>query len=202
MRILAISIIITSILLSGCAKILSPGATEFKCSSEGEGVCADVTTVYRNRHNIDTLKAEKKIYDEETYISEKCEFLKTNNGEEGYNSEYDNCVSNAKREYKQLKQSIKERGANGETEKRSSELYQVLKGDEGIPLRQPDEVISIWVAPYKTDTGDLVYSHYIYAIRKKSDWLFTTEDEQVKSLKQSKQYSPLQPFIPENEVIK
>ncbi|MGA1847262.1 type IV conjugative transfer system lipoprotein TraV [Deferribacter abyssi] len=201
-RVAIILFIGISVMFSGCAKVLSPGATEFKCPAKGTGVCADVTTVYQNRHNIESLKF-KELPDKDTYIEEKCGFLKNTSESEG-NFEYNDCVYRASKEYDKLKKQIK-----SSLQKKSittgignKALYKALRADEGIPLRQPDEVISIWIAPYKNDSGDLVYSHYIYAVRKKADWLFIPENEQTKILRQSKQFNPLKPYLPESKIIR
>ncbi|MCB4205594.1 type IV conjugative transfer system lipoprotein TraV [Deferribacterales bacterium Es71-Z0220] len=204
MRKPAIMLLISfAVMFSGCAKMLSPGATEFKCPAKGTGVCADVTTVYQNRHNIETLKF-KDLPDKDTYIEEKCGFLKNSSENKG-NFEYNDCVYRASKEYEKLKKQAKIEDKNTKLKilaTGNETLYKALRADEGIPLRQPDEVISIWIAPYKTDTGDLVYSHYIYAVRKKSDWLFIPESEQTKILRQSKQFNPLMPYLPESKIVK
>ncbi|KAA0257529.1 type IV conjugative transfer system lipoprotein TraV [Deferribacter autotrophicus] len=204
MRKPAIMLLISfAVMFSGCAKMLSPGATEFKCPASGTGVCADVTTVYQNRHNIEALKF-KDLPDKNTYIEEKCGFLKNSSESEG-NFEYNDCVYRAGNEYEKLKKQAKIEDKNTKLKVLATgneTLYKALRADEGIPLRQPDEVISIWIAPYKADTGDLVYSHYIYAVRKKSDWLFVPESEQTKILRQSKQFNPLMPYLPESKIVK
>lgn len=40
------------------------------------------------------------------------------------------------------------------------------------PLRTPEEVIPVWVAPYVNKDGDLVDAHYIYMVVRHPHWIY------------------------------
>ncbi|GAB1537111.1 MAG: type IV conjugative transfer system lipoprotein TraV [Geovibrio sp.] len=180
MRTLNIAVILScAILFGGCsAKILNPvGESEFGCSIQGEGgVCASFEDVYHNRSDVDALKRSKELPAIDIYIEEKCTIYQLTEEQE----RYDNCVKDARKAYKlQSKSStdISVATKNAQTFETAGSLRNIVKAKEGIPLRQPESVTRIWIAPYQNDMGDLVYSHFIYVVQKRPHWLFVPEED-------------------------
>lgn len=42
----------------------------------------------------------------------------------------------------------------------------------GFPLRTPEVVIPVWIAPYINRDGDLVDAHYVYMVIKHPAWIY------------------------------
>jgi len=142
-------------------------------------VCASVQDVYKNRQDIEGYKKEqryKELPDLEEYIERECGVEKFLDDKTAYRM----CEMDAKEKYKNLVKEKHEK-VTGNTKypgKTSSDFLKgVVKAKEGIPIRQPEKVTRIWIAPYENDMGDLVYSHFIYVIEDKSNWVFTQEDK-------------------------
>lgn len=163
----------------GCsAKMLNPvGESEFSCSRNDGGVCASLGDVYKNRGDIDAFRESQNnpLYGLNSYIEEKCTIHKLLDDDTSYN----NCVKEAKKTYKQIQKSsggsIPVISQNSQTLPQS--LNRVVQAKEGIPIRQPESVARIWIAPYENDMGDLVFSHFIYVVKNRSNWVFTPEEE-------------------------
>jgi len=167
-----------SLNISGCAKALNPvGNSTFSCPTVDNGVCASVEDVYENRHDIEGYKNEqkyKRLPELKEYIEQECgveKFLEDKVA-------YDICKERAEEKYKKLVKGISKQVTENRKypAKGSSDfLKDVVKAKEGIPIRQPEKVTRIWIAPYENDMGDLVYSHFIYVVENESNWIFTPE---------------------------
>jgi type IV conjugative transfer system lipoprotein TraV len=171
--------LIAVVMMSGCTKMLNPaGHSEFSCSDPDNGICGSVDDIYSNRQDIEAYKNEKaysSMPDIKDYIEREC-------GNElmmGNNDTYDMCARDAKDEYKKRITSIKQKVSEQTQFPISTGKYMegILQAKEGIPLRQPEKVSRIWFAPYQNDMGDLVYSHFVYVVEDRSNWLFAPEDE-------------------------
>jgi type IV conjugative transfer system lipoprotein TraV len=162
------------IITNGCSKMLNPvGSSEFSCANNDNGVCAGVEDVYSNRHDIASYKKELKneMPEKDTFIEETCGIHKMLDDEAAYKD----CVKSAEKAYKQS-----QTGVSAETFRENTislEMKHVVRAKEGIPLRQPETVTRIWFAPYENDMGDLVYSHFVYVVQDRPNWLFVPEDE-------------------------
>lgn len=169
---------VASLNFGGCAKALNPaGSSDFSCPNSENGVCASVKDVYQNRQDIEGYKNERAYKDlpsEDEYIQRECGVEKFLEDENTYRI----CKRKAKEEYKELVKN-RHKKAIGETKNplKNNSFKNVVKAKEGIPIRQPEKVTRIWIAPYENDMGDLVYSHFIYVIEDPSDWVFTSEDK-------------------------
>jgi len=174
-----IILLISALTFSGCAKALNPaGASEFSCPNPDNGVCASVQDVYSNRQDIQGFKedrAYKNMPDKEEYIEKQCGVEKFLEDKTAYRM----CKRDAEKRYEKL---VKQSHNNNMKEVQSplkggDFLKGVVKAKEGIPIRQPEKVTRIWIAPYENDMGDLVFSHFIYVVEDRSEWIFTSEDD-------------------------
>lgn len=162
----------------GCAKALNPaGASEFSCPNPGNGICASVQDVYNNRQDIEGFEEERmhqSLPKKKEYIERECgveKFLEDD-------SAYKFCKKDAEKRYKELvnkqhndvMKNVQNPLSGGST------LKGVVKAKEGIPIRQPEKITRIWIAPYENDMGDLVFSHFIYVVEDRPNWVFTDED--------------------------
>lgn len=172
-------LILFSLNFFGCAKTLNPaGASEFSCPNPDNGVCTSVQDVYSNRQDIKGFKEEKaykNLPDKDEYIERQCGVEKFLEDKTAYRM----CKRDAEKRYEEMindayNSTMKDAKSplNGD-----NFLRDVVKSKEGIPIRQPEKVTRIWIAPYENDMGDLVYSHFIYVVEEKSDWIFTPGDE-------------------------
>ncbi|GEM_PF-4284185 len=178
--ILVFSLIVIAINFGGCAKTLNPaGNSNFSCPATDNGVCASVQDVYKNRQDIEGYKKEqqyKELPDLEEYIERECGVEKFLDDKAAYRM----CKKKAKEKYEKL---VKEKHnkESGNTRypgiDNNDFLKGVVKAKEGIPIRQPEKVTRIWIAPYENDMGDLVYSHFIYIVEDESNWVFTSEND-------------------------
>lgn len=163
-------------LFSGCASMLTPNATDkFTCADKPNGVCADVNTVYDNRFDIDALKERLKVQklgDRVDYIAKRCNIHKIS-GVPSSENDYESCVNSAGKEYDEQINTMAieelERAQRMEVNYKS-DTDQVIKLDKGEAKRSPDEIQKIWIAPYMNDNGDLVGSHYVFAVLNPSAW--------------------------------
>jgi len=69
------TILVVSIMINGCS--LTIGQNESSCLKDGcdyrdAGVCDDVISIYKGRHNLENRKVLKRIYwfDEDPYIDD------------------------------------------------------------------------------------------------------------------------------------
>ena len=176
---LVITLLGTALTFGGCAKSLNPaGSSEFSCPNPDNGVCASVKDVYSNRQDIQSFKEEranKNLPDKDEYIEKQCGVEKFLEDKTAYRM----CKQDAGKRYEKLtKQSHSNGMKNVQSPLKGGDFLKgVVKAKEGIPIRQPEKVTRIWVAPYENDMGDLVYSHFIYVVEDRSDWIFTPEDD-------------------------
>jgi len=179
---LVITLLGTALTFGGCAKTLNPaGASEFSCPNPDNGVCASVQDVYSNRQDIQGFKedrAYKNLPDKEEYIEKQCGVEKFLEDKTAYRM----CKRDAEERYEKLvKKSHSNNMKNAESPLKGGDLLKgVVKAKEGIPIRQPEKVTRIWIAPYENDMGDLVYSHFIYVVEDRSDWIFTPGDDAIR----------------------